>query len=347
MDILFWNFLNNSQLNTTGPPENLTSVYSTVWWIQIIMAVLSIIGSGSIIFYAVFQRLVRTSEVQPLFLLSLTDLLLAVSWLSGALLFKSCDSYVSCYNLHTVEQTLYMASFFYTLNYVWVLYMGLKDNYNRTLNGFPAQVTSQAMFRTCHGLTKSTEIHPVFILFIYRCLLLHTGALYLTSPVSNMLTSCKIISTYTIIIFLITFFFTLIGIVIMHKACSLYRRCFTSRGFFGDRQWATLRVLEQRMVLYPCAYLFCWAPAILLASLMLIRPQEVKGRVGMILYILEAFTCASQGFLNCIVYGWTQQHFRSLSSVTVRDADTQTPLLRSQRRTYASLSSSSLPTQIV
>ncbi|KAK1792423.1 hypothetical protein P4O66_012370, partial [Electrophorus voltai] len=194
------------------------------------------------------------------------------------------------------------------------------------------------------------NIHQCYINFTqpYKCLLLHTGALYLTSPVSNMLTSCKIISTYTIIIFLITFFFTLIGIVvIMHKACSLYRRCFTSRGFFGDRQWATLRVLEQRMVLYPCAYLFCWAPAILLASLMLIRPQEVKGRVGMILYILEAFTCASQGFLNCIVYGWTQQHFRSLSSVAVRDADTQTPLLRSQRRTYASLSSSSLPTQIV
>ncbi|KAL0192107.1 hypothetical protein M9458_010403, partial [Cirrhinus mrigala] len=54
-----------------------------------------------------------------------------------------------------------------------------------------------------------------------------------------------------------------------------------------------------------------------------------------------AFTSASQGLLNCLVYGWTQQHFRSLSggSTTVRDADTQTPLLRSQRRNYATLHS--------
>lgn len=44
-------------------------------------------------------------QVKPLFLLSLTDLLLAVSWLCGALLFSSsCDSRATCYNLHTVEQ---------------------------------------------------------------------------------------------------------------------------------------------------------------------------------------------------------------------------------------------------
>lgn len=44
-------------------------------------------------------------QVKPLFLLSLTDLLLAVSWLYGALLFSSsCDTRATCYNLHTVEQ---------------------------------------------------------------------------------------------------------------------------------------------------------------------------------------------------------------------------------------------------
>ncbi|XP_017569979.1 transmembrane protein 116 [Pygocentrus nattereri] len=347
---------NGSQQNSTLPTENWTSVYSAVRWIQMIMAILSILGSGSIIFYAVFQRLVRTSEVQPLFLLSLTDMLLAASWLCGALLFStSCDSYATCYNLHTVEQTLYMASFFYTLNYVWVLYTGLKEKYRRRLNGFPAQHPAQA--KPCRRLaTVMSCVLPLLLtmpVFItgnvdqcyvnftqpYKCLLLYTGALFLSSSVSEVLPACKIMSDYTITIFLITFVITLIGIVVlMFKARSLYKRCVTSLGFFGDSQWTTLRVLERRMVLYPTAFFFCWGPAIFLAAMMLFKPDEVKGWLGVILYILQAFTSASQGLLNCLVYGWTQQHFRSLS---MRDANTQTPLLRSQKRSYAALHSSS------
>ncbi|XP_072520777.1 transmembrane protein 116 [Salminus brasiliensis] len=355
---------NNSVQNISLPTENWTSVYSAVRWIQMIMAILSIIGSGSIIFYAVFQRLVRTSEVQPLFLLSLTDLLLAASWLCGALLFTtSCDSYITCYNLHTVEQTFYMASFFYTLNYVWVLYTGLKEKYHRRQNGFPVQHPAQV--KPCRRLAVVMSCvlpllltMPVFVTgnvdrcYVnftqpYKCLLLYTGALFLTSSVNEVLPSCKIISDYTITIFLITFFITLIGIVVfMVKARSLYKRCVTSHGFLADRQWATLRVLEVRMVLYPTAFFFCWAPAILLATMMLFKPEEVKGWVGVILYILQAFTSASQGLLNCLVYGWTQQHFRS-SSTGMRDADTQTPLLRSQKRTYATLRSSSSQLQSI
>lgn len=133
----------------------------------------------------------------------------------------------------------------------------------------------------------------------------------------------------------------------MVKARSLYKRCVTSHGFFADRQWATLRVLEQRMILYPSAFFFCWGPAIFLATMMLIKPEEVEGRVGVILYILQAFTSGSQGLLNCLVYGWTQQNFRTLSSSTVRDADTQTPLLRSQKQTYNTLWSSSTDMQHV
>lgn len=61
----------------------------------------------------------------------------------------------------------------------------------------------------------------------------------------------------------------------------------------------------------------------------------------------QALTSASQGLLNCLVYGWTQQHFRSLSSGAVRDANTQTPLLRSQKRNYAALRSAASLTNFV
>ncbi|KAF5904802.1 transmembrane protein, partial [Clarias magur] len=297
--------LNSPQMNTTLPTEDWGTVYSAVRWIQMSMALLSILGSGSIIFYTVLQRHVRSSEVQPLFLLSLTDLLLAVSWLSGALLFSnSCDSPATCYNLHTVEQTFFMASFFYTLHYVWVLYTGLKKKHYRKLNGFPAQLPAQV--NPCNQLAAVMSCVlpliltvPVFITgnvshcYVnftqpYRCLLLHTGALYLTSQESETLKPCKTISDYSIAIFLITFFFTLTGIVVlMVKARSLYKRCVTSHGFFADRQWATLRVLEQRMILYPSAFFFCWGPAIFLATMILFKPEEVEGKVGVILYILQ------------------------------------------------------------
>lgn len=48
--------------------------------------------------------------------------------------------------------------------------------------------------------------------------------------------------------------------------------------------------------------------------------------------IFQAFTSASQGFLNCLVYGWTRLHLRRAGlSFFCRDVDTQTPLLRSQQ----------------
>ncbi len=53
----------------------------------------------------------------------------------------------------------------------------------------------------------------------------------------------------------------------------------------------------------------------------------------------QAFTSASQGFLNCLVYGWTCAHLRRAGRrVLSRDMDTQTPLLRSQKkRSYQTL----------
>ena len=48
----------------------------------------------------------------------------------------------------------------------------------------------------------------------------------------------------------------------------------------------------------------------------------------------QAFSSASQGLLNSLVYGWTQSTFRSASKASLRDVDTQTPLLQSQKKGY-------------
>ncbi|KAJ8380306.1 hypothetical protein SKAU_G00010840 [Synaphobranchus kaupii] len=251
-------------------------------------------------------------------------------------------------------QILYLSSFFYTLNYVWVLYTGLKEKYHGRLNGYHTQMPRRTssfgnITAVISGLVPVMVMVPVFVVGNldhcytnfsrpYKCLLMQTGPLYSPPSGRTEITSCYIIHVYGTAIFFVTFLLTFLGIVVlMGKARALYKRCVTSSGFLGGRQWAVLRVLERRMLLYPSAFFFCWGPAIFLAAISLFHPQLVQGRVGVVLYILQAFTSASQGLLNCLVYGWTQQHFRTLSSSAVRDVNTQTPLLRSQKRGYSTL----------
>ncbi|XP_045575015.1 transmembrane protein 116 isoform X2 [Salmo salar] len=352
---------NNTEQNTTTP-EDWTVVYFAVRWIQMIMAVLSIVGSGSIIVYATFQHLIRTPEIQPLFLLSVTDLLLAVSWLIGAVLFtQDCDSHATCYNLHIVEQMLYMTSFFYTLNYVWTLYSGLNNRFYSSLHGYPAQCATKLRSFSKIAAVLSCVLPVLLMLPVlvtgnmdhcytnfsqpYKCLLMHTEALFMSTDLSKMEvdSACRLVHMYSIAVFLAAFLLTFVGIVVlMGKACTVYRRCVSSSGFLGDRQWASLRVLDRHMLLYPSVFFFCWGP-VFLAAMILYNPKSVEGVVGVILYILQAFTSSSQGLLNCVVYGWTQTHFRSASKDALRDMDTQTPLLRSQKKGYKTLWSTPSP----
>ncbi|CAL8249423.1 unnamed protein product [Boreogadus saida] len=98
-------FSNCTPQNTSNA-ENLTDVYEAVRWIQLSMAVLSIVGSGSILVFSASQKLFQSQEVRPLLLLSAADLLLAVSWLVGAALYTpDPETHPACCHLHTVEQT--------------------------------------------------------------------------------------------------------------------------------------------------------------------------------------------------------------------------------------------------
>ncbi|KAM4600394.1 transmembrane protein 116 [Polymixia lowei] len=336
---------NRTEQNTTNP-EDRTNVYEAVRWIQLVMALLSVLGSGSIMVSSASQSRIRTPELQPLVLLSASDLLLALSWLVGAALFSQGCGRHTCYHLHTAEQVLYMASFFYTLNYVWSLYTGIRRTFDSSINGNPVQVKDWSLYDHC--LLPVFLMSPTFVpgnvghcyanvSHSYNCLLMHTGALYL--PSEHRAEQCSLLHTYRIAVFLTTFLFTLTGIVVlMAKTRHIHRRVVTSSGYLGDRQWASLRVVEIRMFLYPSVFIFCWGPAVYLAAVRLAKPTAVQGLEGVVLYIIQAFTSASQGFFNCLVYGWTHRHFRSATRKALsRDADTQTPLLRSQKRHYQTL----------
>ncbi|KAJ7420148.1 transmembrane protein 116 [Willisornis vidua] len=325
------------------------------------MAMLSVVGSSSIIAYAVFQNAVRSPEVRPLFYLSLSDLFLGMCWLAGALLYSSPTSQqdLICYNLQATGQIFYVASFLYTVNYTWHLYMDLKVKYNQNLFRVPLQVVE---YSSCVGriATISSSLIP-FLLMVpvfclgnssncyqnfsqkHGCLLMHTevavGAAEAPSPSGAV---CRAMHLYGIGVFLLSFLVSFLAIlVILSQARGLYKRFVTSTGFLGDQQWAMIRMVEQRVVFYPVVFFCCWAPAVLLGMLKL--TISTTSKIYMALLILQALTAASQGLLNCLVYGWTQHAFLALKRGSRRDVDTQTPLLRSQKKFYSSTAPSSAP----
>ncbi|XP_066465993.1 transmembrane protein 116 [Tiliqua scincoides] len=317
------------------------------------MAGLSVIGSSSMIGYAVFQHTARSPEVRPLFYLSLSDLFLGVCWITGALLYdkeatKPASQEAACYNLQAIGQIFYVASFLYTVNYTWHLYTDLKLKYNLNLYSRPPQILSSAnhfgritiilssvipvlLVAPVFGLGNSNECYRNFTAK-HGCLLMHTG---IDLGVSRQEPTCSVMYFYGIGIFLILFLASFVAIlVLLIQARALYKKFVNSTGYVGDQQWAMIKMVEQGVMLYPIAFFCCWGPAFLLGIIKLTSLENT--RMFMALYVLEALTASSQGLLNCTVYGWTQHMFRCVKRKACRDVDTQTPLLRSQKRLYAS-----------
>ncbi|KFP83615.1 Transmembrane protein 116, partial [Acanthisitta chloris] len=293
-------------------------VYSALQWIQFTMAMLSVIGSSSIIAYAIFQNAVRSPEVRPLFYLSLSDLLLGMCWLAGALLYSSPTSKqdLICYNLQATGQVVDYASC-----------IGRAATILSSLIPFLLMVPVFCLGNSSSCYQNFSQKHG--------CLLMHTElAVPPNEPQTLSGSVCRAMHFYGIGIFLISFLVSFLAIlVILSQARGLYKRFVNSTGFLGDQQWAMIKMVEQRVVFYPIVFFCCWAPAVLLGVLKL--TLSTTSKIYMALLILQALTAASQGLLNCVVYGWTQHAFLSLKRGACRDVDTQTPLLRSQKRFYA------------
>ncbi|KAJ4919188.1 hypothetical protein JOQ06_026165 [Pogonophryne albipinna] len=326
-------FSNSSVENTTAA-QDWTQAYEAVRWIQLTMALLSVLGSGSIIVSVMLQRLSRRTELQPLLLLSVSDLLLALCWIIGASLYsRNHSAHTLCYHLHTVEQVLYMASFFYTLNY-FSNRVSTAGKITAVLSGLsPVLLMTPVFIQGSLSQCETNFSEP------YRCLLMHTGALFLTSE-PQPIRACHLLHAYRSTLFLVSFLLTLLSITaLVVKSLRLYRRVVTSAGYLGNQQRACVHLMERRMLLFPLVFLLCWGPAVCLVCLRMVSPAASQGVVGVVLYVSEAFSSPSQGFLNCLLYGWTRARLRrGGTSVFCRDVDTQTPLLRSQKkRSYQTL----------
>ncbi|XP_009002927.3 transmembrane protein 116 isoform X7 [Callithrix jacchus] len=292
-------------------------IFPAIQWIQFVMATLSVIGSSSLIAYAVFQNVQKSPEIRALFCLSFCDLLLGLCWLTETLLYGAsvANKDIICYNLQAVAQ---MIDYTCRVGQMALVFSSL----------IPLLLMTPVF---CLGNTS--ECFQNFSQN-HKCILMH-------SPPSSMaellpsadMSVCSILYFYGVTIFLGSFVLSLLTImVLLIQAQILYKKFVKSSGFLGSEQWAVIHIMDQRVRFYPVAFFCCWGPAVILMIIKLTKPQDTK--LHMALYVLQALTATSQGLLNCGVYGWTQHKFHQLKQEAQRDADTQTPLLCSQKRCY-------------
>ncbi|XP_022406623.1 transmembrane protein 116 isoform X3 [Delphinapterus leucas] len=331
----------------------LPSLFPAMQWIQFVMATLSVIGSSSLIAYAVFQNIQKSPEIRPLVYLSFSDLLLGIYWLIEALLYgtSAANKDIVCYNLQAVGQILYISSFFYTVNYIWYLYKELRMKPHQSgqstvplVIGYTCRVSQIAIILS--SLIPLLLMIPVFCLGnasecfrnfsqSHRCILMYSPptAMAKVLPSANI-SVCSTLYFYGLIIFLASFLLSLLTIVVLLiQAQTLYKKFLKSTGFLGSEQWAVIHIVKQRVRFYPVAFFCCWGPAVILMIIKMTKPRDTK--LHMALYVLQALTASSQGLLNCGVYSWTQYKFYQLKQEARHDADTQTPLLCSQKRFYS------------
>ncbi|XP_053555728.1 transmembrane protein 116 [Bombina bombina] len=339
-------------------------IYIKVKWIQFATAILSIIGSVAIIGYAVFQNAVRSPEVRPLFYLSMSDLLLGLCWLIGSVMYRTSTTNKSCYNLQVVGEMFYVSTFLYTLSFIWQLW----DNIKGYMNGELYQVSNTKLYARriatvlsrLNSFVHSNEgtgssfyfmffsafliVFTIPVLYFgnamecygnsshpHGCLMLNVGFSVTTNLGNTTNEVCTGIRYYSTVGFLVLFTLTAIPIIILLRITYTLSKTDHLEG----QQQANIIMMKRSILLYCLVFFFCSIPACILIVEKLIN-NNTKSDFRGLLYMALAFTKVSQGFFNCLVYGWTQNMLHVIKKSTCSDAETQTPLLSSQKRFYSS-----------
>ncbi|XP_077383823.1 transmembrane protein 116 [Festucalex cinctus] len=335
-------------MHNTSATSEWTQVASALPWIHVATALISALGSASVLTCVTSQRLGgATSELRAIFLLALSDLLLALCGLLGGALLARRAGALAWYRLHAARQVVCMASFFYTLNYVWNVYARLRLNFRRGPQQLPAQISKRAISSASvtallSGIVPILVMAPVFVQAhvsggcvancsdAYRCLLTPVGVLAVAAE--RPIGGCRLLRDYCAAVFLAAFVFTLFGIaVLMGKSRQVFRRAVASHGYLGNQQRASLRALDLRMLAYSLTFALCWAPTASLVALNATTSSlDVVGVSVAVLYVTQAITSASPGILRfaALACGRRPPPGRSVAWC---DADTQTPLLRAQK----------------
>ncbi|XP_048641592.1 transmembrane protein 116 isoform X6 [Marmota marmota marmota] len=283
-------------------------VFSAIQWIQFIMAILSIIGSSSLISYAVFKNTPKSPEI-----LYISSFLYTVNYI-----WYLCTELRMRHNQSGQNTSPLVTDSTCRVGQITFIFSSLISLLLMT----PVFCLGNAS-ECFHNFSQNN-----------RCILMFPPPSVMAELLPSANTSvCNILYFYSITIFLASFLLSFLTIMVLFiQAQNLCKKFVKSPGFLGNKQRIVIHIVEQRVHFYPAAFLCCWGPAVVLIITKLTKPQDTE--LHMALYVLQALTAASQGLLHFGVYGWTQHKFHQLKQEAQCDVDTQTPLLCSQKRVY-------------
>ncbi|XP_074636046.1 transmembrane protein 116-like isoform X2 [Acropora palmata] len=278
--------------------------------IHVVTSSLSILGSSSVLLYALVKRSIRSPAVHPLFHLALADLILGSLWLIGALIWFQSHRKM-CFYLDVLGEIAHLASFFLTINYALTAFFGLwgKRNNINSLQFSSDDATSKLNL----WLARMGYIVCCCLLLFDRPKVRKDGAIWLSYG-SIALTTAISISMVTLV-------------VVYFMVLKVFRKAVVYSGRFTDLQRANIDAIRNRIFLYILVFLVCWSPALVVASYDIAPKFNLRVKSSFSLFVIQGLTAPMQGFLNCIVYGWTRKSFREAS-------ETRAPLLDSADRSF-------------
>ncbi|XP_071946441.1 transmembrane protein 116-like isoform X2 [Antedon mediterranea] len=291
-------------------------------YIHIVFASLSIIGASSTIIYSIIKGVVTSEEVRPLFHLSLADLGLAICWVIGAAVWNDDkDDSEGCVYLQAITEAFHVSTFFLTVNYSLNVYVRIKDRQNRAmkLSTLMSSIKMKWGLRMVYVLSWLLPIiimipivyyhETVDLLKCYRCLLLF----YRPSVQSRDEDyDSWWWENYGAIFFVISLGLSMIIIIVFYLLSIKVFRILIKQNMWTDAQRDAVRSMRIRITFYILVFLYCWIPAFCLGIIDLASEKKISVSDYSVLYILQGITAPSQGFLNCIVYGWTRPTFRKI-----------------------------------
>ncbi|XP_033628318.1 transmembrane protein 116-like [Asterias rubens] len=327
--------------NTSREEEVLDMLH----YVHAFFASMSILGSLSIIIYALCRKVIKTSDIRPLFHLAVADLCLAICWLIGAILWNipfegaGSQGFKICTVLQAVTEMFNVISFFLTINYALNVYLRLKDRLNRVqkltlLHTMTPMVWIMRLFYVISWLMPIAVMTPVVVVYNHlksqdpctECLVL-----FFKPSVRGEGGSFESWSWehYGAIFFVSSLIISMVAIVTFYALSARVYRKLTKKNVWTNKQRRALIDLCKRISLYISVFLICWTPALALNIMDLLKRDEVSVVEYDWLYVLQGVTAPSQGFLNCMVYGWTRTSFRMAKS-----PQDMKPILKQRYRVY-------------
>ncbi|XP_038059563.1 transmembrane protein 116-like [Patiria miniata] len=337
--------------NTTREEQVLDMLH----YVHAFFASLSVFGSLSVIVYAMVRKVVKTSEIRPLFHLAIADLGLALCWLVGAILWNipfdgvGSVGFRVCTVLQAVTEMFNVISFFLTVNYALNVYLRLKDRHNRAkkltlLHTMTSMKWIMRLFYVISWLLPIAVMTPVVVVHnrlraqdpCTECLVL-----FFKPSVQGNNGSFESWSWahYGAIFFVVSLLLSMVSIVTFYVLSAIVYRKLMKGNVWTNKQRRALVELCKRISFYIAAFVICWIPALVLNVMDLFCKDGVSLITFDWLYVLQGVTAPSQGFLNCIVYGWTRTTFRMAKS-----PQDMRPILKQSYRVYGTARFPRIPT---